>query len=239
MLQVLKRFRRPRIAIYSAIFGGYDDPKPALRQSVPTDFFLFSESGFLDPKGWLIDTSVAVDRSAHPRMQAKWFRMHPHVLFPNGRRNGRRYDYTIWIDGSLAIQSPDFARDMASLPGKHGLAIFGHPWRDCIYEEAIASVAMPKKYSGLPIMDQVESYRAQGYPAHNGLMATGILVRDTADRGLPAIDEAWWAENERWTYQDQLSLPFVLWRAGRWFTTIPGDIFHSPLVSYVHHHRND
>jgi len=57
-----------------------------------------------------------------------------------------------------------------------GLAAHAHTARDCIYEEAVASVAYPEKYSTQPIMEQVDSYRAEGHPEHWGLWACGTLA---------------------------------------------------------------
>jgi hypothetical protein len=68
------------------------------------------------------------------------------------------------------------------------------------------------KYAGQPIAEQVAHYRAQGHPPHGGLWSCGVIARSTADSRLFAINEAWWAENCRWSYQDQLALPFVLRR---------------------------
>src|SRR5437879_1575817 len=79
-----------------------------------------------------------------------------------------------------------------------------------IYAEAEFSKTMPK-YFDQPIAEQIESYRAEGYPARMGLIATGLIARSTA-ADLSAIEEMWWDENLRWSYQDQLSLPVVLWR---------------------------
>ena len=39
-----------RVCIYTAIYGGYDDLKPAATQSIPTDFFCFTDSPSIHPK---------------------------------------------------------------------------------------------------------------------------------------------------------------------------------------------
>ena len=165
-----------------AIFGAYDDPKPILRQSVPTDFYLFSDRQTERAPGWRVEV-IAPPAPPHPRMQAKWFRMHPHKLFPSGRARPRRrlhrYDFTIWLDASMTITSANFAREAIAAAAGHELACFGHPWRDCIFEEAKASIAMPHKYGSQDIAAQARAYREQGHPEHGGLFATGLLVRST------------------------------------------------------------
>jgi hypothetical protein len=182
----------------------------------------------------------------NPRMRAKWYKMHPHLLFPRGRPGWRenrrlrlvhplrRYDYTIWIDGSIAPKSEHFARDLVGAVGASGIAVFKHPDRDCIYDEAKESVRWAK-YNGLPIMQQVESYRAEGYPEHHGLMAAGVIVRRTGLASLARMDEAWWQENLRWTCQDQLSLPVVQWRLGLTNEWIPRHLWFNPWYDYIPH----
>jgi len=226
-----------RVCIYTAIYGGYDDLKPAATQSIPTDFFC------IHPKSpWRIVRNLdRPDLSA--RLRAKWFKMHPHLLFPNGAprrpwwailRPNHHYDVTIWIDGSLEITSPNFAADMLAQLGPAGLSAFPHPARDCIYEELEKSLRWAK-YAGQALSQQVESYRQQGYPPHHGLAAAGVLVRNPKSGTLAALDEARWQENLRWSPQDQLSLPVVWWRAGLRHNVIQGHLWQNPWFRHTPH----
>jgi hypothetical protein len=43
----------------------------------------------------------------------------------------------------------------------------------------------------------------------------------------------------RWTYQDQLSEPFVAWQQGLRPHTIPGNLFHPPHFTLHAHTRDD
>jgi hypothetical protein len=154
------------------------------------------------------------------RMRAKYFKVQSHRVFPGGRpawNEARRwrlrpYDYLIWIDGSIRIISPDFAGRLIG-EIEHSMAMVVHPDRDCICDEATETIAWGKYPPG-PITEQVEAYRREGYPAHNGLIAGGVIARKTRAPHAARINEAWWAEQQRWTDQDQLSLPVVLWRLG-------------------------
>jgi hypothetical protein len=239
-----------RVCIYTAAFGGYDALKAAVPQSVPTDFFCFTDGqGISGAKPWIIRHSAA-RKNLSPRMRAKWFKLHPHVLFPGGAlplstawqtaffRWRQRYTHTIWIDASLEVVSPYFAEAVIAQLGQSGLAVFPHPDRDCIFDEAVASTHWAK-YEGQPLLEQAQAYRAEGYPAHHGLFAAGILVRSTSAAHLPALDDAWWQENLRWSYQDQLSLPVVWWRAGRRFDVIDANLWTNPWFRYHKHPREE
>lgn len=202
-----------RTAIYTAVFGGYDSLKPVLAQSVDADWICFTD-GDVDPGlGWKVQR--AVPRLGSPRLDAKYFKLLSHRVFPAGWTDHARrvrYDYVIWIDGSVRVQSPDFARYMIDQTGD-SWAMFRHPWRDCIYEEAEESAPMVK-YRDQPVRAQAAAYRAEGFPAHGGLYAGTVIGRNIRWWEAAAINECWWVENAGWTIQDQISFPVVLWRLG-------------------------
>jgi hypothetical protein len=207
--------------IYTAIFGGYDELKQPAAQDQPCDFICFTDMKLPRRVGAWRVVPVRRDLRLHPRMQAKRFKLISHRIFPGGRLAWRyaplsrrpRYDLSVWVDGSLQVTSARFVGDLRNRLGNGDWAMFVHPDRDCIYEEAQFSLRM-RKYHDLPIHPQVDAYRDVVSP-HGGLYACTIIVRrEPASNGVAAVDDAWWAENLKWTYQDQLSLPYVLRRLG-------------------------
>ena len=229
------------ICVYTAIFGEYDRLHQPVAQSCDCDFVCFTDADLPARVGaWRVIRSGLHGR-LHPRLRAKYFKCMSHRVFPRGRLAWRfaplaylRYDATIWIDGSIRIKSPSFAEEFTDCMGDAGLSMFAHPDRACIYDEVGASRVMTK-YSGLPFDEQVESYRADGFPQLAGLMAGGLIARRAGQSGIPAIEAAWWAENLRWTYQDQLSLPVVLWRLGAGYDAVPLNLWDNPWFDRVDH----
>jgi hypothetical protein len=234
-----------KVCVYTAVYGGYDDLKCWPQQTVDTDFICFTDetrSGPID--GW--NMIAATGRLEHPRMQAKFFKILSHRAFPNGRlawryhrvnalsRRRARYDILIWIDGSIQIRSPSFVEEFVSQIGASGWAMFRHPDRNCIYDELNASLPI-RKYHDQPLERQVAFYRAEGYPAHRGLMACGLIARRASDPRHKLINEAWWQENLRWSYQDQLSLPVVLWRMGGSCETVSMNLWDNPWFDWIPH----
>lgn len=128
---------------------------------------------------------------------------------------GLPHRYVIWIDGAAEVTNPSFAREALESINESGMATWKHPRRDCIYQEARASLGRESqggRYASLPIKAQMDSYRELGHPEHWGLWACGTVAWDQeADNGLGG---AWLAECERWGHQDQLSLPAVARRLG-------------------------
>src|ERR1035437_4801349 len=185
-----------RVCVYTAIYGGYDTLKPYPPQTIETDFVCFTDRElYPDTHGWRVICDRRFEKQ-HPRMQAKYFKVLNHQVFNSGQffnSNASRYalknyDVTIWMDGHLEIKTSRFVEVMASSLGRYGMALPVHPDRDCSYNEVEVSIPM-KKYYGLPLREQVESYRRRGYPERNGLMACGVIVREMLNPLLPDIND--------------------------------------------------
>jgi hypothetical protein len=239
-----------KIAIYTAIFGGYDELKPPVPQDVDCEFLCFSDAALPKTVGAWQTIRVNRDQAIHPRMRAKWFKLMPHEVFPGGRLGwkfslcaGRifdrpQYGATIWCDGSLRIKGPTLARDIAELVKDGSIAVFKHPDRDCIFEEVGASASMVK-YAGLPLSEQVEHYRRAGTPAHCGLFACGVIGRtEPPSSATIEFDNAWWQENVKWTYQDQLSFAHLVHQRKMLVRTIPGNLWNNKYFDLVAHNSD-
>jgi hypothetical protein len=214
-----------RACVYTTIFGGYDPLREQPAQSVPTDFICFTD---VDDMGPTPPWSVIVNRERlelNPRMRAKYFKILSHRVFPGGLierdllppdapMQTEAYDYVIFIDATVQIISADFVKMIVSHVGESGWTMVVHPDRDCIYPEVSESLRLwPKKYASSRILDQIQQYRDEGYPEHNGLLATTIIGRCADDPALAEVNEAWWREITHYdSPQCQVSLPVVLWR---------------------------
>lgn len=236
-----------RICVYTAIFGAYDPLRRVPEQDVACDYVCFTDNPALaNPGRWrIIHAPILPER--HPRMRAKFFKILHHRIFARSRLaygglirerffGGRRYDHTVWIDGSIQVKSSSFVREFTKQVGASGWSMLVHPDRSCIYTEAQFSKTM-LKYREQPIDPQIEAYKAEGYPADNGLIANSLIARSTS-ADLTAINEMWWSENVRWTYQDQLSLPLVLWRLGRSYDPVQKNLWANEWFNWIPH-RSD
>jgi len=195
-----------KVVIYSASAGGYDWCRPQAQQDIDVDWVFLTDHDIDHAEPWTV-RPLPPWPGRHPRMVAKRPRMRPREHFPE-------HDVAIWIDANMVVHNPAFAREaIASM--RHGMAIWRHPQRRCIYDEAAASLKLaPRKYGDQPILAQVEHYRAQGHPEKAGLYAAGTIAWDLHDDRIDALGAAWLAECDRWSYQDQLSLPYVARRMG-------------------------
>jgi hypothetical protein len=195
-----------RVAVYTTIFGGYDQLKAMPKQSMKADYFLINDQPVMfneimeDQENWKVIQVTSPRKDLHPRMRAKWYK-----VFPWEIEELRNYEVVIFIDGSIQVTSPDFiSYCVASL--KSDIALFRHPERSCIYDELKASLPMVK-YEGETMAAQIESYK-KFHPAGFGLFACGIIVRKNTDR-IRSLMMSWWHEIIKFTWQDQLSFPVV------------------------------
>lgn len=209
-----------KYALLTAIYDGYDTLKELAPQDVDAEAICVTDDPNLRSDTWTI---VHEPRpSAHPNLAAKRPKTKP-WLYTDA-------DIVVWIDASLIVRSPSFVNAMLKyLP----FGQFDHPERDCIYDETLHSVAMPK-YADQPLRDQANHYRTTGHPDHWGLWATGLIVREHTPQ-IEAFGDAWLAECERWSFQDQISEAPMLRKHKLRPTTIPGfvGVQQNPWVGYA------
>ena len=232
--------------IYTANFGHYDDLHEPPEQDEPCEFICFTDRRAPSRVGkWRI-IRIRRDRRLHPRVQAKRFKLLSHEVFVDGQLATRygvwnpsdRIDLSIWIDGNRHIKSSTFLSDMRRQMGDGDWAVFVHPDRDCIYEEA-AICASLRKCRNLPVLAQVESYQ-DIVPPHGGLYCNTIVVRrEPSMARLQCVYESWWREILKWTNRDQLSLTYVLRQTeGCDPVIIPEHVRHNDWFNTVPHRKN-
>lgn len=194
------------VAVVTACYGNFDDVQPQAEQDIPVEWLCVTDDASAAiPAPWSV---LVVPSDKSPRLAAKRVKCEP-WRFTDAAT-------VIWVDANTLVTSSSFAREAVSHL-REGIAVFRHPRRDCIYAEAEASLGAESqdgKYDDQPIREQVAHYRAEGHPRHAGLFACGTVVWDATTTGSRRLGAAWLAECERWSIQDQLSLPVVARRLG-------------------------
>lgn len=210
-----------RVALITANFGGFDNIQRIAPQDVRTDCFFFtdgagqrmaSQKQFAEASSaWQIIAPPYPRYDLNPRLKAKYFKLQQHRI-----AELKGYDYYIWIDASVEVYSGSFSGWIIDSLGDADTAFFRHHERSCIYNEAAVSTDFSnpyirKRYADEPITEQIAAYRQDAYPSGNGLYACTIFARRNSKTANAVFDE-WWLENIKWSFQDQLSLPYVLHR---------------------------
>ena len=222
-----------KIVIYTAIFGGKDDLiEPAF---IPEgcDFVCFTDRGF-ESDVW--DVRKVEKVFEDPVRNARMYKTLPHKFLSE-------YEISIWIDGNLLLRG-----DINELIKKYltnvNLAVFSHNqhtkrwkkifWiknkednRDCIYDEAKYLITLNEqgkyKDDSELIKKQIEDYRKEGYPEHNGLVVSMVVLRKHNEPDVVKLDEDWWNEIKNNSRRDQLSFNYVAWKNNLNFVYMKGD----------------
>lgn len=95
---------------------------------------------------------------------------------------------------------------------------------------------MPK-YNELSLKKQVKKYKDLGYPPNNGLWAGGILMRRHTE-SIKNLGTEWFFENTYFSVQDQVSLPFLLWKLKISCNPLPEKLWGGPLT-FVYHKKEE
>lgn len=200
------------VAIITASYGGSDAAWPQVEQDIPVDWIYVSDGFATLTRAQMASPlwrTLWQDSTEDPRLAAKTAKMTPWDVIPG-------YDFYIWIDASMEVTSPSFAREALEDLGSAPVAVWRHPRRDCVYEEAAASVGAESqgKYNPVALAEQTEWYAECGLQPHSGLYACGTVAWNMAHPGTSSIGYSWLNENDVWSVQDQLSLPFVFHMLG-------------------------
>jgi len=212
------------ITVYTAIFGDYDilrDPEehnPGCRYACFTDSQKTSDIWQVVMQQRLTSTAV---RDARLR------KILGHALINT--------KYSIWLDGNLQLLI-DPVKVVTQHLAVYDIAVFAHCERDCVYQEATTNILMHKAPAE-DVRKQVNRYRSNGYPEHNGMAETSILIR----RHTPEVIEfsrRWWAEIIRDTHRDQLSFNVICWELGMEYEAIKGNFRYGgvPWLKYYVKH---
>lgn len=222
-----------KVAIITAIYDDYDELKPIVPQDgVEVDWVFVTDNEKVrdddfDSRGWRTEYRPR-NRGIHPCRAAKHPKMVPWLY--------TLASHSIWIDGSFRITSPRFAVEALAHAeaSPDGFAQFKHPWRDCLFDEADATLNL-KRYEGewLNVGHQTKAYRTQEMPLHWGLWATGVIARhDHAQQKQRLWNAFWLRQCADYSYQDQISHPFACWKHGVRPGELPGTHFVNDWVTY-------
>jgi len=105
------------------------------------------------------------------------------------------------------IVSPDF--DYVCLTDRDDLT---SPTWKFIKVIAAQNVIRAKKDNPEIVNKQMEKYHREGYPEHNGLLSSQVLIRRRNDKNLRKHCRLWLREINRHSQRDQLSFNYTLWK---------------------------
>lgn len=199
-------FFNAKIAIYTAIYGGYDSFYEPQIKPDNCDYFIFTDADIADKKTVWKKKTVDVPEFCKLSNAEKnrYIKMHPHILFPE-------YEYSIYIDGNIEVVT-DFTELITDF-NEYGLKLHNHFNRHCAYEEIQECIRQKK----CPI-DQLNTYQnkllEENFPYNYGLLEAPVICRQHNCPKCIEIMDAWWDEYLNYIKRDQLALIYVLYHMG-------------------------
>jgi hypothetical protein len=221
-------FTNHKIAVITSIYGNYDNLKT---HNIPgadqVDWFCFTDNKNISSNQWkIINTPYHLNdpdsetykkyknfysnidknqkSNVYNMMCAKYYKMKAHHIDIL-----QDYDYYVWIDGSIILR-PDFIKNVLKLCDNYNLINFKHSERNNIKDEYKLSITMIK-YKDQDLTTQYKTYIDSGFKDDVGLFENTISIRKNTSIINKIYDE-WWIHNLKYSYQDQISYPYVLWK---------------------------
>ncbi|MBS1370751.1 MAG: glycosyltransferase [Lentisphaeria bacterium] len=208
-----KARKRPgnRIAVYTAMAGGYDSIPTPEELDPEVDYICFSDSVLDGEHPWEMRPLdyFNADRTRITR----YYKLHPHTYFSG-------YEHVIWMDSNIQIRRNVIRKLIDTYKaGGNPLATIRHPERNCTYIEA--KICGGSRLDDAKVIEaQIQRYREAGLPERNGLPETNIYVTAPDDPRSITLFADWWKELENGSRRDQLSIMYVLYKNGFSYTPL-------------------
>lgn len=151
----------------------------------------------------------------HPRLAGKIYKMLAWELYPG-------FDYYIWIDSNFALSREDAVSYLVDKTSGSDAAFFMHPNRKTVREELDFCINGMKagdqylieRYEGEDMEKQVSQYLLDPWFNDDLLLhgAAFIYSKDLVQNRKDNVMKEWFHHNCLYSVQDQLSLPYLLYK---------------------------
>ena len=234
-----RKFPSTKIAVFTAITGGYDNLMEPIYVDDELDYYAFvdEKSAGLLTGGRGTWKQIPIPSHLEGLSDAKknrYVKMHPDEML---ELTGKKYDYSVYIDGCFRITCDIKPLVYSLIEDGRTVAIHTNDSWDCAYTEA-ALMALRLVADPELIRRQMKFYRDEGFPEHFGSFENPVIIRKCGDTELQVIMESWWQQVERFTQRDQLSLPYALWKNHKdksYVFPLGGNVWKSPyFITYEH-----
>lgn len=191
-----------KIAIISANLGNFDNVQEHAPQTIPYDYFLFTEKNF--PSRF---------KAMTPRLQSKIPKCFAWQMVPG-------YDYYLWADADLVLKSPDSLKYFYENCKDFDIVVLKHPRRAKIKEEAEylrinlgRSKYITGRYENELLTEQMAEIRGdKNFRDDSLFISTVFMYRNTPE--VHKMLKEWWYHISRYHIIDQLAFPYVLKKSG-------------------------
>lgn len=212
------------IIVYTTLLGDYERliEQPVAKQS-KVRFVAITDNPHLVSETW--ETFIYPQGFKHDaNRESRRAKISPHLFFPD-------VDISIYIDNSVQLKMipEQIVHDL--LDKKTDFVCFKHPWRTCLYEEAL-EVLKSDMDTYDRVLEQINHYRKDEYPQQNGLIAGFFLLRKHNNDNTKKVMTQWFEHVLRYSRRDQLSFNYVAWKNSFEFCAIDSELIRNKYLDW-------
>ena len=202
------------LVVYTALFGPQAKPLVEPRWSDPAvPMVCFTDQDLHSPH-WQI---TRMPTEPDPARANRRLKLLSHLTVAS--------EWSLYLDSDFVLLT-----DPRTLLTLGDFVTHHHRFRTRISDE-IKEIIRCRKADLELITAQVAEYQRQGFDTpsnpQRALGENGVLLRHHTPE-VRALNEAWWAEVQRHSHRDQLSLDFCAWQANFTLSYWPGTVANSP-----------
>lgn len=212
------------ILVLTANLGNFDTQVDNTPQSIPHDFYRFTDKNFPPCVGLT------------PRLQYRIPKLYGWQMKPG-------YNYYIWIDGSFSLQNKDSVKWFIDKLGDADIALFIHPWRKTIKEEVDHIEDHLKKGKPYITSRYKNGFHKEMYEEIMGteykdtvLYTSTAFIYKSNDK-VKEMMNWWWLYQSRYFTCDQVALPFVVSMSELKVNPINENQYRIPYLSITSKHK--
>lgn len=220
-----------KICVYTCITGDYDDLKEIEFPNDNVDYICFTNNKNVKSNTWHI-INISDDELDNTRLARK-------IKILGNDYINENYDISIWIDAAMTFKiSPiDYVYNICQID-KYDIVAFKHHLRDCIYEEAKVCINL-KNDDVDTINKQMDKYKKNNYPANNGLIESGVIVKKHNKKNVQKLMKFWFNEVKNYSKRDQLSFNYSLENNPVKIKWLDYNIFDNDYFIWIRHNAKD
>lgn len=191
------------LAVYTAIFGNYDNLIEPKEKFSGCDFICFTDQEDLKSNVWKI--VVVKEKDLSPLLLNRKYKIMTHIYLPE-------YQRSLYVDGNIYIKKNplELAEKYLSISN---IAIPRHFKRNCVYEE-VKEIIKYRKADVNAVISQINYYKSEGFPKNYGLTENNIIFRNHNKDDVIRLMSLWWEQIVKFPTRDQISFMYCVFKTG-------------------------
>lgn len=216
--------RNSRVALIQANLGSFDEPREHVPQSVPYDFYYYTDENF------------------PPRFNAMTPRLQARIPKCFGWQMAPGYDYYLWLDGSMTLAHPDAIKYF--LTNCADLVALRHPRRSTVWKEIRYiqqgmdenSSYLVNRYKNELLDENLAEIWSDPDFKDDLLLNSGVFMyRNTLK--VRAMLKEWWYHISRYHTVDQFAFTYCIKKSGIDFNVLEDEYDKTKYLSFKKHKK--